>query len=64
MITQLLKNYYADYKPHSNAEVCDYLAKYLHVANTKEFYHLIRGLQQGLKKQGYIRNIGFGIWQA
>ena len=57
MITERIKEFYRDEQVHTNAEVYEYLD-----AQTKEEQHTIRGIQQTLKKQDWLINVGRGSW--
>ena len=61
---EAMKEFYADAMPHSNQELYDYFKELIGEENPDEQRHLLRGLQQTLKRDNELVNIGHGIWQA
>ena len=57
MITKKIREFYSDGKVHTNAEAYEYLD-----AQTEEEQHTVRGIQQALKKQDWLINVGRGSW--
>ena len=57
MITEKIREFYSDEQVHTNTEAYEYLD-----AQTEEEQHTIRGIQQALKKQNWLINVGRGSW--
>ena len=57
MLTEKIREFYSDKIEHTNTELYNYLD-----AQTEEERHNVRGLQQTLKRQGFLINTKTSTW--
>ena len=57
MIVDRIREFYSDEQVHTNEELYEHLD-----AQTEEARHNARGIQQTLKRQDWLINVGRGSW--
>ena len=60
--TKILLELYKDGKPHENFEIYSHFDSIFGFCDTRR-NKILRGLQQNLKKQGILKNVGYATWQ-
>ena len=61
--TDTMREYYADGRPHSNQALYDFFDQLYGTQDRDSRNHVLRALQQELKKNGELVNVGFGVWK-
>lgn len=60
-LTDIVLNFYLDFKPHTTQELYEYYEN-LAGESSDEIRHTLRGIQQNLAKQSLIKNVERGTW--